>query len=114
MDTKDGKGIDCNDIDCKNLEIGGTKYKTVLTKKYENRKKWTNPDKNEVYSFIPGTVLKVFVSEGDKVKLDDNLLILEAMKMENLIKSHQEGVIKKLNIKQGDRIPKGHLMFVIE
>ncbi|MFP4059511.1 MAG: acetyl-CoA carboxylase biotin carboxyl carrier protein subunit [Bacteroidota bacterium] len=108
-----GEGVDCSAIDCKNLEIGGTKYRTILTKKYENRKKWINPDKNEVYSFIPGTVLKVNVKEGDKVKENDDLLLLEAMKMENIIKSHQEGVVKKVNIAAGDKISKGHLMFVI-
>ncbi|MFW5781631.1 MAG: acetyl-CoA carboxylase biotin carboxyl carrier protein subunit [Bacteroidota bacterium] len=47
------------------------------------------------------------------MKENDDLLLLEAMKMENIIKSHQEGVVKKVNIAAGDKISKGHLMFVI-
>ncbi|MFO7924951.1 MAG: acetyl-CoA carboxylase biotin carboxyl carrier protein subunit [Bacteroidales bacterium] len=107
--------IDCEDkkVRCKSLFIDGTKYRTTLNKKYEQRKAWSKAEKNKIASFIPGTILKLYVSEGQCVKKGDNLLILEAMKMQNLIKSPIEGIIKSINLKEGERVPKGKIMIEI-
>jgi biotin carboxyl carrier protein len=107
--------IDCEDkkIRCKSLIIDGTKYRTTLNKKYEKRKPWSKPEKNKIVSFIPGTILKLYVTVGQCIKKDDDLLILEAMKMQNLIKSPLEGVIKSIFLKEGERVPKGKLMIEI-
>ena len=48
--------------------------------------------------------MKVFVKEGDKVNTGDNLLIYEAMKMENTLKSEKAGTIKSLSVKEGDAV----------
>ncbi len=109
------KKNDCDDkkARCKSLYIDDTKYRTTLTKKYEKRSPWIKPEKNKIISFIPGTILKLYVSEGQCVKKGDNLLILEAMKMQNLIKSPLEGIIKTINLKEGEKVPKGKLMIEI-
>jgi biotin carboxyl carrier protein len=98
----------------KTLIINGEKYKTILSKKYENRKKWAMPNEKNVYSFIPGTVDEIFIREGQQVKKGDKMLKLEAMKMLNLFEIPISGKIKKINIKKGDRIPKGFLMIEFE
>ncbi|MFA6275941.1 MAG: acetyl-CoA carboxylase biotin carboxyl carrier protein subunit [Pedobacter sp.] len=59
---------------------------------------------------MPGLVLSVLVTEGTEVKKGDNLLVLEAMKMENMIKSPTDGVIKKIEIKQGDKVEKNEIL----
>jgi biotin carboxyl carrier protein len=59
---------------------------------------------------MPGLVLSVLVTEGDEVKKGDNLLVLEAMKMENMIKSPTDGIIKKIEIKQGNKVEKNELL----
>lgn len=59
---------------------------------------------------MPGLVLSVLVAEGDEVKKGDNLLVLEAMKMENMLKSPTDGIIKKVEIKQGDKVEKNALL----
>jgi biotin carboxyl carrier protein len=59
---------------------------------------------------MPGLVLNVLVAEGDEVKKGESLLVLEAMKMENMIKSPTDGVIKKVSIKQGDKVEKNTLL----
>lgn len=64
----------------------------------------------QVKAPMPGLVLNVLASEGDEVKKGDNLLVLEAMKMENMIKSPTDGVIKKITIKQGDKVEKNELL----
>jgi len=98
----------------KTLIIDETHYKTNLTSKFENRKKYIVPDAKKVISVIPGTILKVFVKEGQKVKRGDNIIILEAMKMQNRIKSPRPGVIKIINVKEGEKVAKGVLMLELE
>lgn len=88
-------------------------YQTEYTRKYRNRTKWQKPDENQLHSFIPGTIIDVFVKPGDKLKEGDPLLILEAMKMHNLVQIPFDGKIAKVNVKPGDKIPKGFLMIEI-
>jgi biotin carboxyl carrier protein len=90
--------------------IDNIKYKTRLTKKYLARKVYNPLDPGQVFSFIPGTILKVTAKEGMKVKKGDHLLELEAMKMANNIVAPIDGVIKKINVKQGDMVPKNFLL----
>lgn len=89
-------------------------YKTKITKKFANRKPWLAPNPNEIRSYIPGTVLKINVSEGQKVKEGKSLMVLEAMKMQNQIEMPFTGRIKKICVEQGSKIPKNELMIVIE
>lgn len=63
---------------------------------------------------MPGKVVKIMFKEGDKVSKGDTVLILEAMKMENEIKSGADGVIKSVNIKEGQALDTGFLMIEIE
>lgn len=95
----------------KSLNIRGTIYKTTLTKKFENRKVWKQPNEKEIWSFIPGTVLKIYIKEGQEVKEGENLCVFEAMKMENIVTVPFDGIIKKINVKEGDRFPKGIILF---
>jgi biotin carboxyl carrier protein len=61
---------------------------------------------------MPGLVLKVFVQAGDAVQKGDNLLILEAMKMENIIKSPADVTIKSIKIKAGDKVEKAQVLML--
>ncbi len=64
----------------------------------------------EIKAPMPGLVLKVLVEEGQEVKKGDNLLVLEAMKMENIIKSSTDGVVKKVQVAQGDKVEKNAVL----
>lgn len=90
----------------KTIIIDNIKYKTTLTKKYMARKSYEPLDFNKVYSFIPGTIRKIFVKEGAKVKQGTHLLELEAMKMVNNIAAPVDGVVTKINVKPGDLVAK--------
>ncbi len=94
--------------------VTARKYKTLLTKKYLNRKPWVNPSPYEIQSIIPGTILEVFVAEGEVYKEGAPLLILEAMKMQNRIQMPFTARIKKINVEVGSRIPKDSLMIELE
>ncbi|MDR3704607.1 MAG: acetyl-CoA carboxylase biotin carboxyl carrier protein subunit [Paludibacteraceae bacterium] len=94
--------------------VTARKYKTLLTPKYKTRKFWVNPDPMDVYSSIPGTVVDIYVKEGDLVEEGQQIMILEAMKMRNTIEMPFTAKIKKINIKLGDRIPKDTLLMQLE
>jgi len=59
---------------------------------------------------MPGLVLEVLVKAGDKVNKGDCLLVLEAMKMENLIKSPLDVTIKSIEINTGDKVEKNQVL----
>jgi biotin carboxyl carrier protein len=65
---------------------------------------------SEIKAPMPGLVLKVFVLEGTAVQKGDNLFVLEAMKMENIIKSPADVVVKAVKIKPGDKVEKGQVL----
>ncbi|MGI9525840.1 MAG: acetyl-CoA carboxylase biotin carboxyl carrier protein subunit [Weeksellaceae bacterium] len=67
-----------------------------------------------LYSPMPGLVLQVDVKAGDEVEEGDTLLILEAMKMENVISSPRTGIIKSINVSQGDAVDKNYLLLEFE
>ena len=65
---------------------------------------------NELNAPMPGLILEVYVEVGQTVKEDDPLLILEAMKMENMITSPRDGNIKSIMAVKGDAVEKDYLL----
>jgi biotin carboxyl carrier protein len=63
---------------------------------------------------MPGKIVKIMKKEGDKVSKGETVLILEAMKMENEIKSGADGTVKSVNVKEGQALEAGFLMVEIE
>jgi biotin carboxyl carrier protein len=63
---------------------------------------------------LPGRVIEVRVSVGQSVQLGDVILVLEAMKMANEIRSTQKGVVKKLHVQSGEAVEKGQPLITIE
>ena len=98
----------------KTLVVQGAIYKTTFTRKFEERVAWEAPNENLLYSFIPGTIIDLYVKPKDKVKEGETLLLLEAMKMQNQVRMPFDGEIVKIHVKKDDTIPKGHLMIEIK
>jgi biotin carboxyl carrier protein len=69
---------------------------------------------NVVKAPMPGMVLKIMVNEGDTVKKGDGLIVLEAMKMENIIKSAVDGIIKKIAIQVKQAVDKNQELIFFE
>lgn len=94
----------------KTLEIDGERYRTTFNKKFDLRKPYEPVNPKKVIAVIPGTIVKLEVKEGSKVKEGERLLILEAMKMKNDVASPLTGVVKGVYVKEGERVPKKHLL----
>lgn len=59
---------------------------------------------------MPGNILDVKVKVGDTVKAGDNLIILEAMKMENEIVAPKDGTVASINVNKGDTVNSGDVL----
>lgn len=68
----------------------------------------------EMKAGMPGKVIEIFVKEGDIVKANKPVLIMEAMKMENEMRSPRDVKIKQICIKQGDSVEAGATLVKFE
>jgi len=71
-------------------------------------------DSGDLLTQMPGKVVKLNVKVGDEVSEGDVILILEAMKMENEIKTSVSGRVKAIHVKVGQALDTGFLMIEIE
>ena len=69
---------------------------------------------NEVKSPMPGLVLNIMVQPGDSVSKGDSLIVLEAMKMENIIKSPADGVLKTVEVEKSSAIEKNQVLITFD
>ena len=106
------------DLDHKliHLRIEGTLYKVQLQNKLDdliqtlgfNLKNETK--EKDVKAPMPGLVLKVLVNPNEEVNEGQDLLILEAMKMENVIQAPKTGFIDSITVKDGDAVEKNQVL----
>ncbi len=102
------------------LKINGEVFETQINSEFDNLLKKLGMDAgsskkiNELKAPMPGLVLTIEVSEGQEVLKGDNLLILEAMKMENIIKSPTDGVVKLIKCKINEAVEKNQVLIVFE
>lgn len=68
----------------------------------------------ELKSGMPGKIIEIFVKEGDIVKANKPLLIMEAMKMENEMRATRDVKIKEVRVKQGDSVESGAVLIKFE
>jgi biotin carboxyl carrier protein len=65
---------------------------------------------SDVKAPMPGLVLKIMVEPGQPISKGDALVILEAMKMENILKAPSDGIVKKILVTKGDKVEKNQIM----
>ncbi|MFC4756687.1 acetyl-CoA carboxylase biotin carboxyl carrier protein subunit [Solitalea agri] len=100
--------------------VNGTKYVVELKDKFDELLRSLGMDAvgshkvNDLKAPMPGLVLKVLVKEGDEIKKDDALLVLEAMKMENIIKAQADGTIKAIKVGERDTVEKNQVLIMFK
>ena len=62
---------------------------------------------------MPGTIIRYLVNEGDEVKAGDGIVVLEAMKMENVLPAPEDGEVKAINFKSGDKVNTNDVLAII-
>lgn len=67
----------------------------------------------KIISPLPGIIVDILVKPGDAVKKGQKLMILEAMKMENMIESSADGTIGNISVNKGDSVLEGTLLITI-
>lgn len=70
-------------------------------------------DGNDIKATLPSNVFKILIKEGDAVKAGQNVIVLEAMKMEINIESPRDGVIDKILIAQGDTVDADQVLAIL-
>ena len=98
------------------IKINSAKFNLQLKDKYDELLHTLGLDNlavkkiSDVKAPMPGMVLSVLVQEGLAVKKGDALIILEAMKMENILKSPSDGIIKKIIANKGKAVEKNEIL----
>lgn len=98
------------------ISVNGNKYTLSVKDKYDEllhtlgMDDFVNVKVKDVKSPMPGLVIDVRVNEGTVVKKGDALVVLEAMKMENILKSPADGTVKKINVKKGMAVEKNQVL----
>lgn len=68
----------------------------------------------EIIAPIEGKITQVLVKVGDTVMADDELFIIEALKMENPIFASENGVVKEILVKEADKVESEQVLMIIE
>ena len=98
----DGRNYHIHLLDERRMRLGGVQAGIEL----QGRQRVSVP--------MPGKVVAVLVSEGDKVERGQGLVIVEAMKMENEVRSPIHGEVKEVKVKAGDSLEAGATLLVVE
>ncbi|MDR0682141.1 MAG: biotin/lipoyl-binding protein [Dysgonamonadaceae bacterium] len=113
------------------VEVNGTPYKVEMNKPTKKqvvtinrpaqaavtpivRPQQANTGSGALHSPLPGIVLEIVCKVGDTVKKGQKLLVLEAMKMENIINADRDGVVKEIKVNKGDSVLEGADLVIIE
>ena len=100
--------------DFKTLSMWERDYKTLYTKKFTNRKKYKAPDLKRALSIIPGVIQKIIIKEGQNVKKGEPMLVIDSMKMLNIVLVPIDGKVKKIHVSIGEKVPKNYLIVEFE
>ncbi len=102
------------------IRLAGHNYKVQVQDKLDQLIKEMGLENIEdgkldaVHAPMPGMVLEILVEPGQKIETGMDLLILEAMKMENVIQASGEGVVSNISIQKGAAVDKGQLLIEME
>lgn len=102
------------------LRINGSNFKVKLADRFDQLiekmglAKQASTKIKDIKAPMPGLVLEIQVEVGQEVSRGQSLLILEAMKMENIIKSPGEGTVRRIHVEKGNPVEKNYLLIELD
>ncbi len=102
------------------ISVNGNNYEVKIEDEYDQQVKKmgllavTAQKMNSIKAPMPGLIVDVMVKVGQEISEGTPLLVLSAMKMENIILSQGEGVVKAIEVKKDDTVEKGQLIIEME
>ena len=102
------------------IRINGNNYIVEAKDKYDELLKQLGMENlssakvNEIKAPMPGLVLRILIQEKQELKKGDSVLVLEAMKMENVLKSPGDGIVRQIKVKPGDKVEKNEVLVLME
>ena len=98
------------------VRINNNSYRVQLKDRYDELLQslgmdtFSSKKESEIKAPMPGRVLDVVVQEGDRISKGDNVVVLEAMKMENVIKSPTDGIVKNVCVIKEEAVEKNQVL----
>lgn len=102
------------------VSVNGNTYEVKIEDEHDRQVKKmgllavTTQKMNAIKAPMPGLIVDVMVKEGEEISEGTPLLVLSAMKMENIILSQGDGVVKSIEVKKDDAVEKGQLIIEME
>lgn len=102
------------------IEVDGEKFEIKIEDEYDQLVKKMGlsigggKKLKNIKAPMPGLVLEILIEPGQAIAKGDQLLILEAMKMENVLKAAGDGVVKSIEIEKGNTVEKGQILIEME
>lgn len=100
--------------------INGKSYTVTMKDRFDlllkelGMSQMTSNKIDKIKAPMPGLVLEILAKEGQKLLKGDEVLVLEAMKMENVLKAPGDGIVKSISVKKGDAVEKNQVLLVLE
>ena len=91
--------------------LGGNKLLIIQSRFKSSHEK---EQQGSLVSPMPGKVVELRVNKGDQVKAGDNLLVIEAMKMNHIVKANEDGIIAELFVQENDQLEYGAVLMIIK
>jgi len=110
-------GINKDEKSC-SVKVGSNIYSMQMTDQFDELLHQLGMDNlkaakvSEIKAPMPGLVIRILTAEGEDVEKGGNLFVLEAMKMENIIKAPADVKIKSVKIKPGDKVEKNQVVMI--
>ena len=102
------------------LSVNGNPYEIKIEDEHDQKVKEmglfavTAQKVNSIKAPMPGLIVDVMVTEGQEISDGTPLIVLSAMKMENIILSQGDGIVKSIEVKKDDAVEKGQLIIEME
>jgi biotin carboxyl carrier protein len=96
------------------IKTEGLEEAKLITRNRKAASASAGAEAGAVVALMPGLIIKVLKSEGDKVEAGEVVVVLEAMKMQNDLTAPISGTVRQVNVKQGDNVEMRQVLCVIE